>query len=133
MDSFRGEGPGQSVSFNFSPSRKANAVYQLGEAQSNGRPTAGHLLVHRPVALLSLVPSNSVLFLAGAMAGVIGKTLTAPLDRVKILLQVKGGLQGGAVAEAAKSGNLIKALIAIGKEEGIKGYWKGNTPQVQTD
>jgi len=59
-----------------------------------------------------------------------GKTLTAPLDRVKLLLQTRGGLQAGALKEAARGGGVIGALTAIGKEEGFLGYWKGNVPQV---
>jgi hypothetical protein len=49
---------------------------------------------------------------------------------LQILLQVKGGLQKGAIAEAATKGNLVQAFLAIGKEEGLMGYWKGNLPQV---
>ncbi len=60
-----------------------------------------------------------------------GKTLTAPLDRVKLLLQTRGGLQGGAVRAAAKSGGVWAALAAIGREEGLRGYWKGNIPQAR--
>ena len=60
-----------------------------------------------------------------------GKTLTAPLDRVKLLLQTRGGLQAGALKEAARGGGVIGALAAIGKEEGFLGYWKGNVPQVR--
>mmetsp|Transcript_38317 Transcript_38317/g.108346 ORF Transcript_38317/g.108346 Transcript_38317/m.108346 type:complete len:376 (+) Transcript_38317:180-1307(+) len=91
---------------------------------------ASTLLVTRPLALLHLVPRPAVLFTAGAAAGAIGKTLTAPLDRVKLLLQVQGGYSGTQVAAASKSGNLLKALVAIGREEGFLAYWKGNIPQV---
>lgn len=52
-----------------------------------------------------------------------------PPPQVKILLQVKGGMQGGAIAAAASKGNLLQAFLAIGREEGILGYWKGNLPQ----
>lgn len=53
-----------------------------------------------------------------------------PCSQVKILLQVKGGLERGAIAAAASKGNLLQAFLAIGREEGIMGYWKGNLPQV---
>ena len=59
-----------------------------------------------------------------------GKTLTAPLDRVKLLLQTRGGLQEGAIRAAAKGGGVWNALVVIGREEGFMGYWKGNIPQV---
>lgn len=49
---------------------------------------------------------------------------------MKILLQVRGGLQSGAIAEAAQSGSLFKSLLAVAKQEGIMGFWKGNLPQV---
>ena len=122
-----------SVSASAGPARAFNGIFELGAA-----PTAAHLdrlapaniAIHRPIALLSLVPRPAVLFLAGALSGAIAKTITAPLDRVKILLQVKGGLEQGAVGAAAASGNLLRALTAIGKQEGLLGYWKGNLPQV---
>ena len=54
----------------------------------------------------------------------------APLDRLKIIMQISGANQQSAAAQAAAKGGLIPAFIAIGKSEGIKGYWKGNVPQV---
>ncbi len=59
-----------------------------------------------------------------------GKTVTAPLDRVKLLLQTSGALTEGALGQAVRQGNLWKAFTTIGREEGLRGYWKGNTPQV---
>jgi hypothetical protein len=110
-----------------------NEVFELGvvATESRLRLSPLKLAIERPVALLAMVPRGLVLFGAGAMSGAIAKTITAPLDRTKILLQVKGGLQTGAVSKAAAEGNLIKSLIAIGKQEGLTGYWKGNLAQVR--
>lgn len=105
--------------------------FELAVSRSEeARPNPRYLLSRRPVALLSLVPRPAVLFTAGALSGAIGKTLTAPLDRVKLLLQTSGGLQKGAVKQAVRQGGVWQALVAIGRTEGIKGYWKGNLPQV---
>ncbi|EPS67333.1 hypothetical protein M569_07442, partial [Genlisea aurea] len=90
-------------------------------------PTTAQLLKH-PLAFVALVPKDAALFAAGAIAGAAAKTVTAPLDRVKILMQTYG-LRAG--QEALKTGiGFVEALAMIGKEDGLKGYWRGNLPQV---
>ena len=34
---------------------------------------------------------------------------------------------------AAATGGVWRSLVAIGKEEGLRGYWRGNVPQVLGD
>uniref|UniRef100_A0A6V7QWS0 Uncharacterized protein n=1 Tax=Ananas comosus var. bracteatus TaxID=296719 RepID=A0A6V7QWS0_ANACO len=90
-------------------------------------PSPQQLLRH-PLALLALVPNSVALFSAGAISGAAAKTLTAPLDRVKLLMQTHSlrAAQGG----GKKGFGFAEAITMIGKDEGIRGYWKGNLPQV---
>ena len=45
-------------------------------------------------------------------------------------LQTSGGLATGSVKAAAKGGGLVESFLAIGRQEGLMGYWRGNVPQV---
>ncbi|KAK3226147.1 hypothetical protein Dsin_006009 [Dipteronia sinensis] len=90
-------------------------------------PSLAQLTKH-PLAILALVPRDIAIFVAGAAAGAAAKTVTAPLDRIKLLMQTHGVRVGQ--ESAKKVIGFIEAIKLIAKEEGIKGYWKGNLPQV---
>ncbi|KAJ6699462.1 THYLAKOID ADPATP CARRIER PROTEIN CHLOROPLASTIC [Salix purpurea] len=90
-------------------------------------PSLAQLMKH-PLAILAYVPRDAAIFTAGAVAGAAAKTVTAPLDRIKLLMQTHGVWAGQ--ESAKKAIGFIEAIVMIGKEEGIKGYWKGNLPQV---
>ncbi|GFY83772.1 thylakoid ATP/ADP carrier [Actinidia rufa] len=123
-------------------------------------PTAAQLLKH-PFAMAAMVPRNAALFGAGAISGAAPKSVVAPLDCIKLLMQTHGIRAGQESATKAvgfieqyliaieipscstflsskiwdAGGNFIDRMKAvafalIGKQEGIKGYWKGNLPQV---
>ena len=82
------------------------------------------------LAVVAMIPKPAYFFAAGAVSGALGKTITAPLDRIKILLQVKGGYSGDLVVQAANNGGFLPAMKAILREEGFRSFWKGNVPQV---
>ncbi len=55
---------------------------------------------------------------AGGFAGAVSRTMTAPLDRLKIILQVQG------------SHGVVASFMRMWKEEGIRGCWRGNGANV---
>ncbi|EEH49260.1 uncharacterized protein PADG_05339 [Paracoccidioides brasiliensis Pb18] len=59
-------------------------------------------------------------FLAGGVAGAVSRTIVSPLERLKILLQIQS------VGRAEYKLSIWKALVKIGKEEGWKGFMRGN-------
>ncbi|KAL2902186.1 putative envelope ADP ATP carrier protein chloroplastic [Bienertia sinuspersici] len=116
---------------NFKPKISNNGfacISMLGKKETKEfEPTTSQFLKH-PLALVALVPRDVALFAAGAIAGAAAKTFTAPLDRIKLLMQTHGVRVGQ--ESAKKAMGFFEAITVIGKDEGIKGYWKGNLPQV---
>jgi hypothetical protein len=86
--------------------------------------------------LIACVP-NPGYFVAGGVAGIVSRTSTAPLDRLKVYLIAQTGVAQEAVA-AAKSGNILRAaanswrpLAAATKElwqaGGMRSLYAGRT------
>ena len=61
-------------------------------------------------------------FIAGGVAGMCAKTTTAPLDRLKILLQAQH--------VQYKNYSVVSGLGAIWRHEGFLGFYKGNGAQL---
>ncbi|RAL48226.1 unnamed protein product [Cuscuta campestris] len=71
---------------------------------------------------------------AGAISGGISRTVTSPLDVIKIRFQVqlepisKWPLLGNDVYQPSKYTGILQATKDIFREEGLRGYWRGNVP-----
>lgn len=67
-------------------------------------------------------------FLAGGISAAISKTAVAPIERVKLILQVQ------AASKQISTGNeykgIIDCLVRIPKEQGFLAFWRGNLANV---
>lgn len=59
-------------------------------------------------------------FCAGGVAGAVSRTIVSPLERLKILYQIQS------VGREAYTQSVFKSLVKIGKEEGWRGFMRGN-------
>lgn len=67
-------------------------------------------------------------FIAGGVSAAISKTAVAPIERVKLLLQVQHASKQITVDKQYKG--IIDAFIRIPKEQGVLSYWRGNLANV---
>lgn len=65
--------------------------------------------------------SSWVIFLSGGFAGAVSRTTTAPLDRLKVILQANLGKSGG---------KLLQEMKMIYKDSGWRGFFLGNGTNV---
>ena len=60
--------------------------------------------------------------LAGAAAGALAKTAVAPIERVKLLLQLQGSISN---SPTNISGSAINVARTVYREEGFLAFWRG--------
>lgn len=67
-------------------------------------------------------------FLAGGVSAAVAKTAVAPIERVKLLLQVQQVSKQISAEQRYKG--LIDCFVRIPKEQGFLSYWRGNLANV---
>lgn len=67
-------------------------------------------------------------FIAGGIAAAVSKTAVAPIERVKLLLQVQA-VSKQISAEKQYKG-IIDCFVRIPKEQGFLSFWRGNLANV---
>ncbi|XP_013133330.1 PREDICTED: ADP,ATP carrier protein-like [Papilio polytes] len=67
-------------------------------------------------------------FLAGGISAAVSKTTVAPIERVKLLLQVQHVSKQIAADKRYKG--IMDAIVRIPKEQGIGSFWRGNLANV---
>jgi len=67
-------------------------------------------------------------FAAGGISAAVSKTAVAPIERVKLLLQVQHISKQ--IAEDKRYKGIIDCFVRIPKEQGIGAFWRGNLANV---
>lgn len=67
-------------------------------------------------------------FAAGGVAAAISKTAVAPIERVKLLLQVQHASKQIAVDQRYKG--MVDCFVRIPREQGFTSFWRGNLANV---
>ncbi|KAJ4708221.1 Mitochondrial carrier protein [Melia azedarach] len=76
----------------------------------------------REVSYVDCLPIYVKELIAGGAAGAFAKTAVAPLERIKILLQTR--------TQGFQSLGVCQSLIKLFKQEGVRGFYKGNGASV---
>jgi solute carrier family 25 (adenine nucleotide translocator) protein 4/5/6/31 len=73
--------------------------------------------------------SNFLLdFMAGGVSAAVSKTMVAPIERVKMLLQVQDNIKG--MSEANKYKGISDCFMRVNSEQGFASFWRGNMANV---
>jgi len=67
-------------------------------------------------------------FIAGGISAAVSKTAVAPIERVKLLLQVQAVSKQ--LTEAQKYKGMVDCFVRIPKEQGFGAFWRGNLANV---
>jgi solute carrier family 25 (adenine nucleotide translocator) protein 4/5/6/31 len=69
-------------------------------------------------------------FLAGGVSGAVAKTATAPIERVKLLIQTQDANPKIISGEVPRYTGIVDCFVRVGKEQGIKAFWRGNLTNI---
>jgi solute carrier family 25 (adenine nucleotide translocator) protein 4/5/6/31 len=67
-------------------------------------------------------------FMAGGVSAAVSKTMVAPIERVKMLLQVQDNIKG--MTEANKYKGIGDCFMRVNNEQGFASFWRGNLANV---
>jgi len=65
-------------------------------------------------------------FLAGGTSGAVAKTCTAPIERVKLLIQTQDANPKIISGEVKRYTGIVDCFSRVSSEQGIKAFWRGN-------
>jgi len=69
-------------------------------------------------------------WLAGGTAAGVSKTLVAPIERVKLLIQTQDANPRIASGEIPRYTGIVNCFVRVSKEQGTAAFWRGNLANV---
>ena len=76
------------------------------------------------------VTSFLIDFCAGGVAGAVAKTATAPIERVKLLIQTQDANPKIISGEVKRYTGIVNCFTRVSSEQGFSAFWRGNTVNV---
>merc|ERR1712216_1116326 len=67
-------------------------------------------------------------WLAGGTAAGVSKTIVAPIERVKLLIQTQDANPRIASGEIPRYTGILNCFTRVSKEQGVGAFWRGNMP-----
>jgi solute carrier family 25 (adenine nucleotide translocator) protein 4/5/6/31 len=69
-------------------------------------------------------------FALGGISGAVAKTMTAPIERVKLIIQTQDANPRIISGEVARYNGIIDCFARVSREQGILAFWRGNFTNV---
>lgn len=69
-------------------------------------------------------------FLAGGVSGAVAKTTTAPIERVKLLIQTQDANPKIISGEVKRYNGIVDCFSRVASEQGVKAFWRGNLTNI---
>lgn len=69
-------------------------------------------------------------FLAGGVSGAVAKTATAPIERVKLVIQTQDANPKIISGEVPRYTGIVNCFTRVAKEQGIAAFWRGNLTNI---
>jgi len=69
-------------------------------------------------------------FLAGGVSGAVAKTATAPIERVKLLIQTQDANPKIISGEVKRYTGIVDCFSRVASEQGVKAFWRGNLTNI---
>merc|ERR1711920_638801 len=69
-------------------------------------------------------------FVAGGTSGAVAKTCTAPIERVKLLIQTQDANPKIISGEVSRYTGIIDCFKRVANEQGVAAFWRGNLTNI---